>query len=142
MSSEVQGYMAKVAVLEGRKERLKIEEIDAIQQQTIKEMKTLYQQSTISISDHRKDLACLDLGREIASLKVVLMESQQEALSKNLVIERLKVDLSKAEVNISEMIKKIKSFDTLPSLSELGSYSNENPIKSYCILKNEVPNSE
>ena len=51
LSNECKGLRSLIAQLENKKERLKIEEVDAIQQQTMKEMKTLNEQAIVSLTN-------------------------------------------------------------------------------------------
>lgn len=60
------------------------------------------------MNDQRKDFACLDLGREIAALKVSLRECEQELQSKSLQNEKLKAAVVKTETQLASISKSLQ----------------------------------
>ena len=76
-----------------------MQEIDKIQQTTINEMKVLSEQWI----EPRKEFIWLDLGREIAALKVTIRELESESLQKSAFNDKLESSLAKAEGRIQEM---------------------------------------
>lgn len=81
-----------------------MQEIDKIQQNTINEMKTISEQCI----EPRKDFIHLDLGREIAALKVTIRQLESEVIQKAAYSEKLESSLVKAEQRIQEMALLIK----------------------------------
>ena len=87
-----------------KKERLKIEEIDKIQQNTINEMRKISEQWI----EPRKEFMWLDLGREISALKVTIKELELELIQKSTLNDKLESSLVKTEERIKEMTEMIK----------------------------------
>ena len=92
------------STLMNKKERLKVEEIDKIQQNTINEMRKISEQWI----EPRKEFMWLDLGREISALKVIIKELELELIQKSTLNDKLESSLVKAEERIKEMTEMIK----------------------------------
>jgi len=110
------------SIIQNKKERLKMQEIDKIQQTTINEMRVLNEQWI----EPRKEFAWLDLGREIAALKVTIKELERESQQKSAFNDKLESSLAQAERKIQEMdllIKQSSDSEVIDGLEDIDIYS-------------------
>ncbi|CAI2359699.1 unnamed protein product [Moneuplotes crassus] len=119
LENVIRVLQAKLLAQENKKERLKLEDINRIQSKTIQEMHTLNEQAIISGNQNFKDFAGLDLGKEIASLKVKLNEAEKEAELANSENNRLKSDILMLESTLEQVNKKVNELSTIPSIDQL-----------------------
>lgn len=99
-----------------------MQEIDKIQQTTINEMRVLNEQWI----EPRKEFAWLDLGREIAALKVTIKELERESQQKSAFNDKLESSLAQAERKIQEMdllIKQSSDSEVIDGLEDIDIYS-------------------
>lgn len=97
-----------------------MEEIEKVQQNTIKDMKIMneeiYTYFDTHLSKHllnyERSTCILDLGREIAALKVTLSSYESQIAQKDTMIGALKSTLAKAEQKIEDLMAGFKKVST------------------------------
>lgn len=104
------------STLRSNKEYLKMEEIEKIQQDAVKDMKIMNEEIYIYFDNHlskyllnyERSTCVLDLGREVAALKVTLAEYENQISYKDSLIATLKSNISKAEDKIEDLMNIIQ----------------------------------
>ena len=94
-----------------------MEEIEMIQQDAVKDMKIMNEEIYTYFDNHlskyllnyERSTCVLDLGREIAALKVTLTEYENQITYKDSLIATLKSNISKAEDKIEDLMNVIQS---------------------------------
>ena len=93
-----------------------MEEIEMIQQDAVKDMKIMNEEIYIYFDNHlskyllnyERSTCVLDLGREIAALKITLAEYENQITYKDSLIATLKSNISKAEDKIEDLMSVIQ----------------------------------